>query len=75
MTGDAEVFKQHVARENIGGGKLANRIAVFFNRIPQRLTFGLLKPDIQRYHAALNVEMANHDFVTQIGDFRGRFLH
>jgi hypothetical protein len=33
VTGDAEVFKQHIAREDIGGGKLANRVAVLFNRM------------------------------------------
>jgi hypothetical protein len=26
VTGDAEVFKQHIAREDIGGGKLANAL-------------------------------------------------
>ena len=74
MARDAEVFKQHIARENIGRGKLANRVTVFFYSIAQRLTLGLLQPDVQRHHAALDVKMANHDFVAKIGDFPRCFL-
>ncbi|MNN97977.1 hypothetical protein D3C81_2172520 [compost metagenome] len=46
VSGHAEVFKQHVTRENIGGSQLANSVTIFFYRIPQLLAFDLLQPDI-----------------------------
>ena len=74
MTGDAKVFEQHVAGENIGGGKLANRVAVLLNRIPQLLTFDLLKPDIERHHPPLNIEMTDDNLLTKIGYLFRHFL-
>ena len=59
MAGHAEIFKQHIAGENIGGGKLANRVAILLHRIAQRLATHLLQPDIQRDHPAFDIEMAD----------------
>ena len=74
MTGDAKVFEQHVAGKNIGGGKLANRVAVLLNRIPQLLTFCLFKPEIEWHHSPLNIEMADDNLLAKIGHLFRHFL-
>ena len=74
VTGDTEVFKQHVARENVSSGKLANSVTVFFNGVAQLLTFHLFQPDIERHHPPLDIKMANHNLFAEIGDFFRCFL-
>ncbi len=74
VTGDAEVLKQHIAGENIGGGQLTNRVAVLFNCIAQLLTFDLLQPDIQRHHPSFDIQMANDNLIAKIGNFFRGFL-
>ena len=69
MAGDTEVLKQHIAGENIGGGKLANGVTVLLHRIAQRLAVHTLQPDIQRHHSAFDVEMADSNFIAHIDDF------
>lgn len=67
LSRNAEILVQHIARENICGNQILDRIAVFANtmlklgRIPGGL--GLGQPDIQRGHAALNVHMADDDLI------------
>jgi len=70
----AEVFKQHIAGENIGGGKLADGIAILLHRVAQLLAFHLLEPEIERHHAPFDVEMADGNPIAKIGDFARRLL-
>src|SRR5471030_2799634 len=42
VTGDTEVFKEHVTGEYIGGSQLLYRIAIVFNNITYLIFTGLL---------------------------------
>ena len=73
MAGDAEVFKQHIAGKDVGGGQLADSIAILFYRITQCLAVNLLQPQVERHHSPFNIQMTDDDAVAEIGKFVPRF--
>ena len=67
MTRHAEVFIQHIARENIRPDQFFNRIAVFKNTMFHRFIiaafFRFGEPDIERHHAPFYIHVLDNDFV------------
>ena len=73
MAGDAEVFKQHIAGKDVGGGQLADSIPILFYRIAQRLAVNLLQPQVERHHSPFNIQMTDDNPVAEVGQFVPRF--
>src|SRR5205807_2930783 len=67
MPGDAEVLEQHVAGKDACAGELLDRIAVVAQRLAQPRSVAvaaqLLDVEVERPHAALDVDMPDHELV------------
>ena len=68
---DAEILVQHVAGEDIGRGQLPDRVAVLAHRRLQQRVGRLLQVQVQRRHAAFDVDVADDHgvggFLDQLG--------
>src|SRR5450830_19473 len=78
MTGHAKVFIQHVARKNIRSHQLLDGVAVLddgvFHQVSAAFLFGIAQPHVQRYHAPLDVQVADDDLLLVFLDQRGSEL-
>lgn len=78
QAGDAEVLVQHVAREDIGRGELADGVAVLAHGDLEQRVAGVAQVEVQRHHAPLDVDVADHHriavFLDQAGDQPAQFF-
>ena len=76
VLGHAEIFVEHVAGENIHAHHVLDRIAIFedgvFHRRMVAALFRFAQPDVQRHHAALDVEVPDDDLIALFFHHRRR---
>ncbi len=63
---DAEVLVEHVTREDIGGDQFLDRVAVLDDAVLDLLVGTLLEPEVERRHAALDIDVPHHDLLPAV---------
>src|SRR5690606_6590717 len=73
QAGDAEVLVQHVAGEDVGGGQVADGLAVLLHGGFQGGVGGAGQEDVQRRHAAFDVDVAQDHQIAGLFEQAGYF--
>ncbi len=70
----AEIFVQHVAGKDVGLDQFLDRIAVFLDAMLDLRQRAVLQIQVQWRHAALDVQMPDHEVIAFVFDHRRDFF-